>query len=281
MSRIFEWRGVKNLVAAEILCDDNETGEGHGYVTDTPFVIAGVANVSAETESSNETHYYDNYGAIVISSTGDTTVTLDVSGLEADIYAKITGYKYNQNTGAVIEGKRSVKYFAVGYQYEDSDGNEWMRYFYKGIFAIPSSTHATMNAGTDANGQSLTYTAIRTTHTFTNADNEGVKTMALNSSLNLANTSTFFSVVTTPDNITQTTVYKLTTDVAQYTGLTIKRNGTQIVLPGGSPGMNIYAGDQLQITVTGGTVTVNSAAFISGDIHIVSGNVAVVTTASE
>lgn len=269
--RIFEWRGVKGLVAAEVLSD----GSG-GISYGAPFPIAGTANVSVEVENSSETHFYDNYGAIVITAEGDTNVTVDTSGLDSEVYAKITGYTYDPYTGALIEGKRAVRYYALGYAYEDTDGHEWVRWFYKGMFQIPSATHVTMNNSTDANGQSVVYTAVRTAHQFTTADGtSGVKSMAIDGTLGLTDVSTFFDSVTTPAMITPSTTYELSKTVAQNTSLAISNVTTGEYLDDGDP---IKGGDMLKIVVTNGTVTVNGEAFLSGSIYIVSGDTAVVTT---
>lgn len=269
--RIFEWRGVKRLVAAEVLSD----GSG-GISYGAPFPIAGTANVSVEVENSSETHFYDNYGAIVITAEGDTTVTVDTSGLDSEVYAKITGYTYDPYTGALIEGKRAVRYYALGYAYEDTDGHEWVRWFYKGMFQIPSATHVTMNNSTDANGQSVVYTAVRTAYQFTTADGtSGVKSMAIDGTLGLTDVSTFFDSVTTPAMITPSTTYELTKTVAQNTGLAITNVATGVYLDDGNP---IKGGDMLKIVVTNGTVTVNGEAFLSGSIYIVSGDTTVATT---
>lgn len=276
--RTFEFRGVNGLVAAEILSDDNEEGAGHGYLTDTPFQIAGLANVSCEVDNSSDTHFYDNLPAIVIQSNGNTTVTFECSGLTDDIYAKICGFIYDTNTGAIIEGKRTTKYFAVGYQYEDTDGHTFYRWFYKGMFSIPSYTHGTMNNSTDANGQTITYTAINTAHKFTKAGGEGVKTLAVDTDLNKADVDTFFSTVTTPDALVSKTAYTLTITVGQGAAAPyVRQNGERVY-----DGASIYAGDQLQIIAgaTGDSITVGGVAFTSGDIHIVTGNTTVAVTHS-
>lgn len=91
---------------------------------------------------------------------------------------------------------------------------------------------------------------------------------------NLANVDNFFDTVTTPDTLTGKTAYELTITQDTGTVVTVKR-GSQTLANGAA----IYAGDRLQISVTGGTVEVNSDAWISGDIHVVTGNVAVVSTA--
>lgn len=273
--KYIEFRGVKKVYAAEVLCDDNESGVGHGYVTGTPFWIAGASNVTAETDSSMDTHFYDNKGVIVISAEGNTTVTIDASALTEEKYAKITGYHYNAITDAVVEGKRQDKYFALLYQYEDTDGEEHYKVFYKGKFAIPSATHATKNNSTDANGQTLTFTAVNTTHEFVNENNEGVKVMTVLEGK--ADMSNFFTTVLTPDTILPLATYTLTKTVGAGTTLVIQNvvKGTYL-----DDNDTIRIGDQLRITVTGGTVTVNGSGFISGDIHIVDGTTTVVSTAS-
>ena len=121
LQEIVEYRGVEGLVAAEVLIDDNETntaGTGetpnHGYVTGAVFAIAGVAEISKTTDSSSETHYYDNIPAIVVSSMSSDEITISASALPMDVYATLTGQVYDATTGALIEGDRDVKYFAIG-----------------------------------------------------------------------------------------------------------------------------------------------------------------------
>ena len=100
MEEITEYRGVEDLVAAEVLTDNNN--EEEGYTTGEVFDIAGVAEISKSTSSSNESHYYNNMPAVVVSSTGADEVTLSVSAIPLDILAKITGQKYDELTGALI-----------------------------------------------------------------------------------------------------------------------------------------------------------------------------------
>ena len=69
LGEVVEYRGIEGLVAAEVIKDNNLSGEGEGYVTGEIFSIAGIAELSKTTESSNESKYYDNMPALVISST--------------------------------------------------------------------------------------------------------------------------------------------------------------------------------------------------------------------
>ncbi len=205
MDEITEYRGVEDLVAAEVLTDNNN--EEEGYTTGEVFDIAGVAEISKSTSSSNESHYYNNMPAVVVSSTGADEVTLSVSAIPLDILAKITGQKYDELTGALIEGERETKYFAIGYKTKKTNGDYVYVWRLKGTFNIPESTHATENDGTDANGQELTYTGINTTHKFTkvtdkNGNKKGAKAINVDVAKGLADVSTFFDEVVTPDTLT-------------------------------------------------------------------------------
>lgn len=205
MDEITEYRGVEDLVAAEVLTDNNN--EEEGYTTGEVFDIAGVAEISKSTSSSNESHYYNNMPAVVVSSTGADEVTLSVSAIPLDILAKITGQKYDELTGALIEGERETKYFAIGYKTKKTNGDYVYVWRLKGTFNIPESTHSTENDGTDANGQELTYTGINTTHKFTkvtdkNGNKKGAKAINVDVAKGLADVSTFFDEVVTPDTLT-------------------------------------------------------------------------------
>lgn len=270
IDEIQEFRGVSGLVAAEVLVDD-----GDNYTCDTPFAVAGVAEVSKTTEATNDSHYYDNVPAIVIVSNGPDTIAINTSAIPLEIQAKLSGNNYDSATGAMIEGTPKPKYFALGYQFQTTSREQKYVWRYKGMFsAATDSTHTTKDAGTDANGQSLTYTGINTTHEFTKTG-ESAKGMVVDVDKDLADVSAFFDAVTTPDTLTAKTSYTLTITQASNTTVTVKRNGQTV-----ASGATIYAGDHLEVSVTGGTLTLNSAAWSSGDIHIVSGNVAIVSTAS-
>ena len=205
MDEITEYRGVEDLVAAEVLTDNNN--EEEGYTTGEVFDIAGVAEISKSTSSSNESHYYNNMPAVVVSSTGADEVTLSTSAIPLDVLAKITGQKYDETTGTLIEGDRETKYFAIGYKTKKTNGDYVYVWRLKGTFNIPESTHATENDGTDANGQELTYTGINTTHKFNkvldkNGNKKGAKAINVDVAKDLADVSEFFDEVVTPDTLT-------------------------------------------------------------------------------
>lgn len=274
LQEILEYRGVEGLVAAEVLVDDDE----NGYQTGPVFAIAGVAEISRTTDSSSEAHYYDNIPAIVITNTAADEVTISASAIPFDVLATITGQVYDDTTGAFIEGPRDTKYFAVGYKTKKTNGDEVYVWRLKGTFNIPDQTNTTENDSTDANGQEIVYTGISTTHKFTKTG-KGAKALNVDLSKDLADVSTFFDTVTTPDTLKPKnppvpTTYTLSITEGDGTTVEVMRSGVELM-----DGATLNAGDVLTITVVGGTVTVNGMAFTSGDTYTVTDNVHVVSTA--
>ena len=263
---IVEYRGVTDLVFAEVLTDDDT----NGYTTGAVYALAGVAEIAKATDSSNEAHYYNNQPAVVVSSTAADEVTLTVSAIPLDVLAAITGQNYDSDNSAYIEGIRTPKYFAIGYKTKKTNGNEIYVWRYKGMFNIPGETNSTENDGTDANGQEIVFTGIATTHKFTNNHNLGARAMYLDVQKNGTAAANFFDTVTTPDDLSGKTSYTLTI-TGTATDLSVTRAGVKL-----ATGATIYAGDQLTISWEGShTVTVNTNTWVSGDIKVVSGNVTV------
>lgn len=195
MPKIYEYRGVSGLVYAQVTKDDKD-GISFGAVKE----LAGVAEISKTTDSSNEAHYYDNLPAVVISSTGSDTITISTSAIPLDVLAEITGQYYDSATGMMVEKERTPKYFAIGYQTKDTDGNVYFVFREKGTFNIPDQDNATEDDGTDANGQELVFTGISTIHKFAKT-NSPAKAIVVNTSENPISEADFFGSVQTPDTI--------------------------------------------------------------------------------
>ena len=206
MADIFEYRGVEGVVIAEVTNDDNET-EG-GYKTGTVEPLLPVAEIGKTTTSSNEAHYYDNQPMIVVNSEGPDEITITGAGMTLEKLAKITGKSYDPTTGMYVDGERHHRYFALGYKTKDSDGKYRYVWRLKGTFAIPADNNATENDGTDATGTELVYTGIYTVHKFTKGKYDGTtwtkapaKGVIVSDREGLADLSTFFDTVATPDTV--------------------------------------------------------------------------------
>ncbi len=203
LDEIVEYRGVTDLVVAEVLTDNNN--EGEGYTTGEVMELVGVGEISKSTSNSSETKYYNNRAAIVINSTGADEIKCTTSVIPQDKLAFITGQDYDEETGTLIEGERKVKYFALGYKTKKTNGDEVFVWRHKGTFNIPDNTHATENDGTDSNGQEITFTGISTTHKFTKTG-KTAKAINVDVAKDLADVSTFFDTVTTIDTLQKKTI---------------------------------------------------------------------------
>ena len=194
--KIIEFRGVTDLVIAEVLTDTADEIT-FGEVMD----VAGVSELTKERETESETHYYDNQPAIVINSDGSDTITATVSVIPLDVLAKITGQFYDETKKLLVETGGTRPYFAMGYKTKATDGTERYVWRYKGTFAVPSSTHQTENDGTDAEGQELVYTGVKTTHKFTalGTTPQSAYSMVVEKTA-IAEPDKFFDKVVTPDD---------------------------------------------------------------------------------
>ena len=97
LDEIVEYRGVTDLVVAEVLSDNNK--EGEGYKTGEVYELAGVGEISKSTSNSSESKYYNNMAAIVINSVGADEIKCSTSVLPLDKLAFITGQDYDETTG--------------------------------------------------------------------------------------------------------------------------------------------------------------------------------------
>lgn len=208
MSNVYEYRGVEGLVIAEVTGDDNL--EDGGYVTGPVEELAPVAEIGKDVEESNEVKYYDNQPMIVIHGEGPDAINVVCAGLSIAQQARLRGKPYDPTTGAMIEGPTRTRYFALGYKTQDTDG--FTRYVWrlKGTFGTPAEAHKTKDGTADANNTTLVYTGITTVHKFAKGElaedgktwkPAGVKGIVVSDREGLADLSTFFDTVTTPDTL--------------------------------------------------------------------------------
>lgn len=204
MSTVVEFRGVDGLVAAEVTTDDNEVSGG--YVTGEVFEVAPVAEISKSTETSSETKYYDNIPALVMNSEGSDEITLTCAIPDLATYAKLVGKHIDTATGAMIDGERDPKYFALGYRFKKTDGTYRYVWRLKGMFAIPDETSATEDDSTDTNNMELTYTGISTSHKFTKTGKPAKAVVVDDTVDSKCDVSQFFQSVTDPDSLQAKTI---------------------------------------------------------------------------
>lgn len=203
--QIFEFRGVDNFYFAEVNEDD-----ANGYSCGTPVHIP-VQEIGKVTDSSSEAHYYDNKAMIVVNSESADTITLVLAPPALQLLAQVTGKSFDATTGMMVDSPRQNKYFAIMYRTKGTDGGYRYVSRLKGQFNIPEESVQTENDGTDTTNTSIEFTGIYTEHEFNkgiyHADTQtwekaGVKGIVVDARYGLADLSTFFSAIQTPDSIT-------------------------------------------------------------------------------
>lgn len=268
--KIYEYRGVSGLVYAPVTQDDS-----NGFTTGAVKPLAGVAEISKSTESSNEAHYYDNLPAVVVSSTGSDEITISASAIPYDVLAEITGQYYDDNTGMFVEKERTPGYFAIGYQTKTTSGDVMYVWRLKGTFNIPDQTNATENDGTDANGQEITYTGISTTYKFTKTGSPA-KAITVDTNVNPVDESTFFNAVQTPDSVQARTITPSVTvipsEASVEVGSTVTLD-TQVIPSGAEVTWSSSAESYATVengVVTGvaeGSATITASITVDGTTH--------------
>lgn len=248
--KIYEYRGVEGLVYAPVTQDDS-----NGFTTGEVKPLAGVAEISKSTESSNEAHYYDNLPAVVVSSTGSDEITINASAIPLDVLADITGQYYDSNAGMFVEKERTPGYFAIGYQTKTTSGEVMYVWRLKGTFNIPDQTNATEDDGTDANGQEITYTGISTTYKF-NKTLSPAKAITVNTAVNPVSENDFFGSVQTPDTVNSASVTPSVTVIPSRETVEVGNtvNLTSQVVPSGTA-VTWSSSSDATATVANGVVT--------------------------
>ena len=147
---------------------------------------------------------------IVINSEGADTITITMAPPALAMLAKITGRQFDPVTGMLIDTVRDNKYFAIMYRTKGTDGAYRYVSRLKGQFNIPDETNATENDGTDTNNTQIEFTGIYTEYEFTKGrynsvlsawEKASAKGVVVDTRYGLADVSTFFNAVQTPDTV--------------------------------------------------------------------------------
>lgn len=254
---VFEYRGVDNLVYAEVLIDNKETIQ-FGAVKP----LAPVAEIGRTTSTSNETHYYDNNPLIVINAAGADELTLTVSVPDLETYAEITGQFFDAATGSLIEQEPQPKYFAVGYKTKGTDGKYRYVWRYKGKFGVPDETSETESDSINTNNIELTFTGVATVHKFQKTG-KPAKSMVCDERYGLVDFEGFFVDVRTPDSLSPSPSSNVISAPQFFpSAATFEGNSLMISLVSETSGADIYyTTDGSSPLITSGTRTKYTTPF--------------------
>ena len=189
-----DYRGVRDIVYA-LLTADTLADITYGAVT--PF--AGAEEISQEVEESSGTKYYDNAPRIVTTGEGADTWNLITSAIENQVRADIEGRVFDTEKGMYVGTPLNRPYLAIGFVGQLTDGTEEAVWVLKNKITGGNPTHRTTDDGTDSNGLEFAVNSIYTTHKFASADNKPAKFVKVD--LSKVDETTFFSKVTTPDEV--------------------------------------------------------------------------------
>lgn len=198
--KIEEFRGISDIVIVPLIED---TADNLVY-GDEVIPLAGAAELTKETETSQESHYYDNVAALVISGEGADKIKMKISALALDRLALISGRYYDPEKDMFVETPRKIKYFALGYKTGvtgDSGEHDRFVWRYKVQFSLPNESYKTKTNESTAEGQEIECTAIYTNKRFV-VDGESVPLKALVvANKGKADLSTYFDKPTYPDDV--------------------------------------------------------------------------------
>lgn len=189
-------RGLRKLMIA---VQKTDTEEELAY--ETPMRFAGARELGNEPDESTDTGFYDNMPAIATEGEGADEYSLITSVLEEMVRATIEGRKYDEEKGAFFGGIKKKPYVAIGFIGEDTNGQEWYYWVYKGKLSGGSEKYVTKDNGTETTNLEWKYTSIYTTHKFTSNDNEPLKFYKLKAGGTVTEEK-FFEKVYNPDEET-------------------------------------------------------------------------------
>ena len=195
-----EFRGTDDLYIAQITKDD-----ATDYTAGTPKKLAPTAEISRTVSNSSETHYYSNVPLIVVTAKGTEQIVVTTPVIPLADLGEMLGIYVDTTTGALIDTVADDVYYAIMYRIQKTDGT-W-RYVVKQkarLIGPPEEVSQTRDDGTTTNNQQLTFECVDTIHCFTNkkSGTDGrTSGFSMDESDNLCDFTSFFTVVQTPDTI--------------------------------------------------------------------------------
>lgn len=253
-------RGLKKVYVAEVLTDD-----AAGYTTGATKHLIPAGTMTRAANGSTTNIYFDDVVFAASGTEGATTISITGASLRAAALAWLGGKDIDEATGMVMDsGEYAEKYFAIGGEAEGLDGSSEWFWFHKCSFTPATLEDLTKNDTTDANGMTLEFNAIQTTHVFAGSGKVS-KFSQIDSTVTAIKTGKSWTAqVVTPDNkgdiiqkIIPTTGLNVTPASA-----TIAVDGTTTLAatltPAGATGVVTWA------TTDATVATVDSAGVVTG-----------------
>ncbi|MED4693783.1 major tail protein [Peribacillus frigoritolerans] len=146
--------GVHKVVYA-LLTEDSKTGTVYGTVKP----LAPIIQISTEIATASETQYADNVAYDTDTQIGETTLNMEVPGLDSAVLRELLGLEA-VNGVTVFKADAKAPYVAVGYIGTRSDDTEICKWLLKGKFNVPSDDYSSKADGVEYKTTSLDATFI-------------------------------------------------------------------------------------------------------------------------
>jgi len=154
--------GLDSLYIA-VVSEDSATA----YTVGTPAYLAPVAEMSLEPTTNIETQYADDTVFDVMTSEGETKITLSVTNYDLATMATLLGKAYDVAKGEMYDNNATPPYCALGFRSLKSNGAYRYFWFYKGRFQTPGEEFTTKGETPEPKAVELVYTGIYTIFNWT------------------------------------------------------------------------------------------------------------------
>lgn len=139
-----DYRGLRGLVAAEVLTDDGAT-----FVADNWKELEGAVSCAIEGEESVTPIHRDNLPVRSIFSEGADAATVNMDVLANKVRAWLEGRTYSEKNDVYIKTPKKVKSFVFGFIGKKTDGTEEAVIMYKTAVSGGNEERNTEDDGTD------------------------------------------------------------------------------------------------------------------------------------
>lgn len=152
-----DYRGLRGLVAAEILEDNGET-----FTADTWKELEGAVSCSIEGEEESTPIYRDNLAVRSITTEGTDTATVNMDVLANMVRAWLEGRSYSEKNDVYIKTPKKNKKYVFGCIGKKSDGKEEAIIFYNTTVTGGNEERNTEDDGTDVTTVEYTFAGAYT-----------------------------------------------------------------------------------------------------------------------
>lgn len=171
-----DYRGLRHLVAAEILTDDGTTFEAGEWKE-----LEGAVSASIESEESSTPIFRDDLSIRSIFTEGADTATINMDVLANEVRAWLEGRTYSEANDVYVKTPKKVKNFVFGFIGGKSDGTEEAVIMYKTSVTGGNQERNTKDDGADVTTVEYTFTGVYTQTKFELAEgvSEAVKSITV------------------------------------------------------------------------------------------------------